>query len=165
MDNTRTTRSCTASYPAEQVTIIRRSQTITCCSPTKNDQNSRRRIEHYLVEKRNHCSSTSTPPFVSEPIRCPSPPPADADEHINMTIEESTEYYNERTWNMYYRIIKKHGTHSRKVEEKKSSWHSSSFVSRTSRNTSSFGKARGLGGAEPLRKDKSGPDEIFHLEL
>ena len=159
----KTSRSGTASYPAEQVTIIRRSQTITsCCSPTKNDQNSRRRIERYLVEKRNHCSST--PPFVSEPIRCPSPPPADADEHINMTIEESTECYNERTWNMYYRIIR-HGSRSRNVEDIKSSWYSASFVSCT-KNTA-FEKARRFGGAPepPLRNDKSGPDEIFHLEL
>jgi len=78
---------------------MRRSQ-ITCCS-TKNDQNSRR-IERYLVETREH---SSTPLYISEPIRCPPFPHAEDDEQM-MSIEQSTaEYYNERTWNIYYRTV------------------------------------------------------------
>ena len=139
------TRSCT-SHPAE-ITIITRSQ-ITCCSPKKYS----RRIERYLVETRKYCSNPlSNQPNVSEPIRCPTPPPAD-DEHIeNMSIEQCTEYYNERTWNMYYRIV----TH-REHEDKQSSWYSASFVPGT--GNASIEKAGRREGAES-------PEEIFLLEL
>ena len=148
------TRNCT-SHPAE-ITIITRSQ-ITCCS-TKNNQNSRR-IERYLVETRKYCSNpVFNPHNVSEPIRCPTPPPED-NEHIeNMTIEQSTEYYNERSWNMYYRIVA-----HRRQEDKQSSWYSASFVPRTGSTT--IEKASRQEGAESLRNDNSGLEEIFLLEL
>jgi len=127
------------------------------CRSNENNYNSRR-IERYLVETRgNHSSSTQ--PYVSEPIRCPPSPLSDEEFYEQqMSIEQSTEYYNARTWNMYHRIVQ----HCRKQGDNKSSC-SASFLS--SRKTCSNEKASSRGTEESLGNSNPGPGEIFHLEF
>ena len=128
---------------------------ITCCS--KNTNKRSKRIERYLVEARKH---SSTQPCVSEPISCPPPPPLDDECYDQqMSMKQSTEYYNARTWNMYYRIMQQH---CRKGDNKSSC--SASCLSRGNDNSSDE-KASRRGSEESLGKSNSGTEEIFQLEL
>lgn len=120
---------------------------ITCCS--KNTNKRSKRIERYLVEARKH---SSTQPCVSEPISCPPPPPPDDECYDQqMSMKQSTEYYNARTWNMYFRIMQQH---RRKGDN------NASCLSRGNGNSSDEKASRR--GSEECN---SGPEEIFQLEL
>mmetsp|Transcript_17123 Transcript_17123/g.25657 ORF Transcript_17123/g.25657 Transcript_17123/m.25657 type:complete len:155 (-) Transcript_17123:230-694(-) len=136
------------------------------CSCSNNNHTSRR-IDRYLVEMRRGTHSSSTQPYLcSEPIHCPpSLPPDDKCCEQQMSIEQSTEYYNARTWNMYYRIVK----HCRQEQGDNKSSCSASFLLSSRRNTScsSVEKASSSprGAEESLGNSNSCPEEIFQLEL
>jgi len=127
---------------------------ITCCS----NNNDSRRIERYLLETRKHSSTHQ--PSVSEPISCPPSPPPDDKFYSDQSIEQSTEYYNERTWNMYYRIMQ----HCRK-EDNKSSCASSCLSRRNDTCSNEKASRPGAEAEESVGNSNSGPEEIFQLEL
>jgi hypothetical protein len=108
--------------------------------------------------KRSAASTASVHPqspcfVLSAPINCPPSPPSDDGENEKMSIEQSKEYYNARTWNMYNRIMK-----CRKGGQKKKN---SQILSH--QRIGSFGKTRRK--IDSQATNNPALDEIFYLEL
>jgi len=98
------------------------------------------------------CSITPTRfAVLSEPVNCPPSPPSD-EEHEHTLEEESVEYYNAKTWDMYNRIM-----NCRKGGAK-----NSNSPTLSPQRNDPIGKARRR---ESQTMTNPAIDEMFHLEL
>jgi hypothetical protein len=101
-------------------------------------------------------SRSSTPSMASEPIRCPPSPPDSEEDHHQVPLEQSIEYYNSMTWCMYYRIMnaRKASRNNKKAHKKNSSV--SCGPEATSRRTSEKQALGGESSAGSIHATKQG---------